>query len=285
MKQIGLAILNYESTNRRFPYAYTPNFGGKFKPGPCPPIADTSDPPNKLHNHNVLSFILPYIEQKALFDQIDFSRNWDDWQATGGRTPNNKVVKVDIPDFVCPSAPARINTAASDYAVLAFINEAPYCTQEAAGLATTKRDVTSLKGLLDEVPVAIRNVTDGLSKTFMFFEDAGRPLIFVKGNERSDLELKPGVITGLYSDTGAASGAEWANKGQYFGWGNEPASYGCGLTTVMNCTNDNDVYGFHPGGCVFLYGDGAANFVSESIDFDTYVSLITRAAGDIARQL
>ena len=38
---------------------------------------------------------------------------------------------------------------------------------------------------------------------------------------------------------------------------------------------------FHPGGAMFLYGDGSVHFHSESMNPETFVSLFTRAGGDI----
>jgi hypothetical protein len=185
-------------------------------------------------------------------------------------------VKANIPDFVCPSAPGRTDGYVSDYAVLIFIDEGNYCGAQTSGLASTKRDTATLTGLLADTPRPTRKVTDGLSKTLMFFEDAGRPIYFERGAETA-LGDVPGTLTGLYSAGSIAP--EWSNPGQYFGWGNSD----CGLTTVMNCSNHNEVYSFHPGGCVFLVGDGSADFLSENIDFDTYISLVTPAADDIPK--
>src|SRR5882757_3458559 len=53
LKQIGLGFHNYESANGVFPPMYT----------------DTAYP--KAPDHFCLTFILPYIEQDALFRQID----------------------------------------------------------------------------------------------------------------------------------------------------------------------------------------------------------------------
>jgi prepilin-type N-terminal cleavage/methylation domain-containing protein/prepilin-type processing-associated H-X9-DG protein len=283
LKQIGLAILNYENSNRVLPLAYTPSYGGgKYKPGNCPAVAAASVPSNNLPSHNVLSFILRFMEQQALYDQIDFKRPWNDYPGLAGRTPNYKVVKVDIPDFICPSAPARVNAWASDYAVCTFLDPPSYCNSELSGLATTKRDPSQLQGLLDDVPIAIRKVTDGMSKTFMFFEDGGRPLYYIKGALQPPIDT-PSPITGLYKESGSGAIApEWANHGQYYGWGNGSE---CGVTTVMNCTNNNETYSFHPGGCNFLFGDGSVSFLTEDVDFDTFVSLFTRSAGDIPARL
>ena len=262
IKQIGLAVLNYESAKKTLPLAYTPNYTGGIYHGPCPlGTAVTGNPSNNLKNHNVISFILPYMEQQSLYDQIDFKYDWNSAVGAVGRTPNATVVKVDIPDLICPTAPTRPDAYASDYALCTAILEGPYCTQEAAGLATTKRSKDKLHGLLDDVPVQLRKVTDGLSKTFMFFEDSARPLTYQKGAEV----------------TGATTGSQWADPKQYFVWGNSS----CGLTSVMNCTNDNEIYSFHPGGCIFVFGDGSAAFITDSLDFETFVSLFTRAADDV----
>ncbi len=278
MKQLGLAILNYESSNRVLPLAYTPNYTGQKYAGSCPLKPGLpGNPSNKIPAQNVLSFILPYMEQQSLYDQIDFGRSWDSLTGATGRTPNFRVVKANIADFVCPSAPGRTDLYVSDYAVLAFINEAGYCGAELSGLAATKRDTSTLTGLLDDTPISIRKVTDGLSKTLMLFEDAGRPIYFERGAE-TPLGEAVGPLTQLYNTGGMAP--EWANPGQYFGYGNTSTT-GCGLTTIMNCTNHNEVYSFHPGGCVFLYGDGGAGFISENMDVDTYISLVTRDANDV----
>ena len=58
MRQISLAICNYESANEHFPPAY---------------IADEDG--NPMHSWRVL--ILPYLGEEALFEQYDFDEPWD----------------------------------------------------------------------------------------------------------------------------------------------------------------------------------------------------------------
>ena len=55
----------------------------------------------------------------------------------------------------------------------------------------------------------------------------------------------------------------------------------CNGEQLMNCNNLNEIYSFHPGGCNFLYGDGAVRFHPEDIDPEVFVSLFTMAAGDV----
>lgn len=59
LKQISLALHNYEETYRSFPPAWTVDENG-----------------NRLHSWRTM--ILPYLEQKPLYDSIDLSKPWDD---------------------------------------------------------------------------------------------------------------------------------------------------------------------------------------------------------------
>ena len=74
------------------------------------------------------------------------------------------------------------------------------------------------------------------------------------------------------------TGAEWSNRAAEF-W----IHLLCGGSPIINCTNNNEIYSFHPGGANFLYGDGSVHFHPETIDSETLVSLFTRAAGDAIR--
>ncbi|QDT71207.1 DUF1559 family PulG-like putative transporter [Lacipirellula limnantheis] len=72
LKQILLGLSNYESANGAFPPAY---------------VADAEGKP--MHSWRVL--ILPYMEQKQLYDQYDFDEPWDG--------PNNRKLWDQIPYF------------------------------------------------------------------------------------------------------------------------------------------------------------------------------------------
>lgn len=78
LKQIGLALHNYHDVYGALPPAYTVDAEGK-----------------PLHSWRTL--ILPFIEQKRLYDGIDLSKPWDD-------PVNAKAYATNIPVFQCPSA-------------------------------------------------------------------------------------------------------------------------------------------------------------------------------------
>lgn len=79
MKQLAMSLLNYESDHGRFPPAY---------------IADAAGRP--MHSWRVL--ILPYLDNKVLYDRYDFEEPWD--------SPNNKRLVTNAslyPYFECPT--------------------------------------------------------------------------------------------------------------------------------------------------------------------------------------
>jgi type II secretory pathway pseudopilin PulG len=78
LKQIALALHNYESDYHALPPAYTVDADGK-----------------PLHSWRTL--ILPYLEQKSLYEKIDLSRPWDD-------PANKEAFKTEVAAYVCPSA-------------------------------------------------------------------------------------------------------------------------------------------------------------------------------------
>ena len=75
MRQLNLALLNYESTHSQYPEA------SKLVQG---------------HRHSWRLAILPFIEQQNLYSKYDFSKSWDSAQ-------NMPLAKIVIDGMTCPS--------------------------------------------------------------------------------------------------------------------------------------------------------------------------------------
>jgi type II secretory pathway pseudopilin PulG len=84
LKQIALALNNYEQAHKAFPPAYTVDANGR-----------------PLHSWRTL--ILPYLEQAALYQTIDLSKPWND-------PVNAKALETEVPVFHCPVEAGRRNT-------------------------------------------------------------------------------------------------------------------------------------------------------------------------------
>jgi prepilin-type processing-associated H-X9-DG protein len=124
LKQIALACLNYESANGAYPPAALTGEGGK-----------------PLLSWRVA--ILPYIDQKPLYDKFHLDEPWD--------SPHNRQLLPYMPrTYLCPSRP----------------------DSGAAAVSSTSYRVFSGKGTLFEPGHAARmaEVTDGTSNTLMVVE-------------------------------------------------------------------------------------------------------------------
>ena len=156
MKQIGLAMHNYHSVHNCFPPAYIPDENG-----------------NPKHSWRVL--ILPYMEEKALYDQYNFDEPWD--------SPANQQLADMMPKvYNCPS------DAFSDPA-----SETSYLMVTGAG--------TVGEG---STPTKIAQIKDGTSNTIMVVEASGRGVNWLEPRDwdtsRGDFSVNEGMGTGIESE-------------------------------------------------------------------------------------
>jgi prepilin-type N-terminal cleavage/methylation domain-containing protein/prepilin-type processing-associated H-X9-DG protein len=238
LKQISLGILNYESATKWFPAAYNNNDNGYRRPA-----------------HNFVQFILPYVEQQAIYDLIDFKKNWN-------LLANKRAVENDLPMFICPSTPGERRWM-SDYGTCELIDPSAY-NPLISGRHITQR--TEWWSILRRDTIRGSTVKDGLSNSFLLFEDAGRPEIW-RGRELIPPKTPNDLVTG----------ARWADDDNYF-WIHDV----CNVTSMFNCNNNNEIYAFHTNGANFAFGDGSVRFFTPSINPEAFVSLFTCAAGDSA---
>lgn len=285
MKQIGLASLNHESTYKRLPPSLFVNIG--LPPG------STGQPgapyPAIVHCWSI--YLLPYMEQNAIYSAYDQKFPWFSSPSLVPGSPNNQAaLKNVIPGFICPSSPGgaerRISGtfsfgatfpfqdfAATDYATCSSINTNSI-TFFGYASGTTQNDLFSalgpeIKGA-GAVPVlafpprlanSIAFITDGTSSTILMCESAGRPDFYIGNKKNASKYLKDG------------------------GWGHHENDYGLdgavsGSTTspgncVINCHNDNETYSFHTGGATHGLTDGSVRFISAGVSPQIYAALIT----------
>jgi prepilin-type N-terminal cleavage/methylation domain-containing protein/prepilin-type processing-associated H-X9-DG protein len=304
MKQIGLALLNFESSRKVLPYAITPNdTKTATKTGLCAGTAVALPPTNGLMHHTAMTFILPYLENQTVYDQMDRKLNWYDTTNNAKGYKNITVAGADLQEYLCPSAEGRPGTFTTDYIPIIDIDAARYC---ADADTTPKRDLSRLGGLLSaDVQNPIRKVADGMSKTMMFFESAGRPNVYDKSKTllgvMTDSAFGPHAAPGAATAT-LSSNYQWADGGSKSPDGQDGTvgvlgldNPNCGLTKIINCSNYKynapsgttpdralSPFSFHSGGVNIVFGDGAVALIQETIDTDTFISLFTRNGGDIS---
>ncbi len=281
LKQLGLALHNYEGTHRMFP----------------PSRINLSAPlPVFQQTWNVM--ILPFIEQSNLYTQYNFNRNWFD-------PINDPSTTVQLQAFVCPSTPstrplptsalysaitagARSDQPLWGYSDYGSINAVRNAFIVASGLPSI--GTKDAMGGLGRGPggTKISDITDGTSNTMLIAEDSGRPRQFI-GRQPGN---NPRVGNVAFGTPYVADGWGWADINGGFsvdgansaGLQNNTSSSGTPTivgTCSMNCTNDSEMYSFHIGGVQTLLADGSVRFISENIGGATLVGLITLQGGEV----
>ncbi len=302
LKQLGLAMHNYESSVGAFPPA---GQGTNFNP-PTPPartiFADGE--------WSCLARALQYLEQGNVYNALNF-----DLPYTHNSGANYTGCTSVVGAFLCPSAQREPGggRAAPDPALTALIPAfnlgfgvqdygAPCYTDldsqgRAGGLGSTavtpyRNNNTRDNGLLKAGKTAIAEITDGTSNTFMIAEDAGRDARYI-ANVKT-----PGTST-FPQDQQFDNGLPrrfwtWAEPDGAFGVSGginnkfrpsrEQSQYPAvaTATTVNNNAGNNDeIFSFHPGGANMLFGDGSVRFMKETTAILVIRSLVTPAGGEV----
>lgn len=257
LKQIGLALLNYEGQWGMFPTS--------TRPSPAQPNQKQAA---------ALARLLPFIDQRALFDQYDFRVNWFEG-------PNPTLILTQLPAFRCPSTPDgnRLDTKPITVGPLSFSGPracADYGALEGVGslLTGTGRVDPQSEGSpgvlqFNFTQCRIADIRDGTSSTLAIAEDAGRPVWYIRGR----LAPLPTVLPG----------GGWADDEQDFflhGAQDDPLASAPGPCAV-NCHNDGEIYSFHTGIANTLFADGHAKFLSASTDIRIVARLITPRSHEI----
>jgi prepilin-type N-terminal cleavage/methylation domain-containing protein/prepilin-type processing-associated H-X9-DG protein len=317
LKQIGLACHNYESTYSHFPADEL----DLAQPDPNV-IAAVQGTGNATLGHSVFTQILPFIEQDNLYRQIDITKSLFNPvnlppcanPAYGG---NNTAFSTVIKTFLCPSCPAPpvlnyynalfgppgwgVNPTcdpnppdtewaradygplpgAHDFVVQTFCPASYWQNQQALGGETgTITFVQGNKGWR-----RIGDVTDGLSNTMIFGEDAGRPVGYNRRHASFSADYGDGVgnvpVDGVINPVGGGGGA-WGDPFTFYHMAGAAAddSGRRNGPCMVNCTSDNEMFSFHPGGVNVLFGDGSVHFLKDSDGPPIVIGLMTRTGGE-----
>ncbi len=153
LKQIGLALANYEQAQKVLPPGYISNFdaqGNDTGPG-----------------WGWASMILPQFEQSPLFNSINFGQAIE--------VPSNLSARLTtINSFLCPSdpSPALFWAASRDLSTGALIaNICQLAPSDYVGVCGLSEPGPDCEGIFfRDSLVALRDVTDGLSQTIFVGE-------------------------------------------------------------------------------------------------------------------
>jgi prepilin-type N-terminal cleavage/methylation domain-containing protein/prepilin-type processing-associated H-X9-DG protein len=245
LKQIGLALLNYESSHKVFPAGYISQVD--------------SDGNDTGPGWGWAALILPQIEEGSLFNQVHLDLPIED--------VSNKSARVtQIPGYFCPTEDYRHIWIAkrADGSPICDVAESNYV----GVFGTTEPGVDGDGLFFRNSKVATRDITDGTSKTLAVGERTHQLGQATWVGSVTNATLHP------EDENTQAQGVAEQGAGMILGHVGEGVGPGAVGEDV------NQFYSLHGAGTNFLFADGHVNFLHTDMDYATYVALATRAGGE-----
>jgi prepilin-type N-terminal cleavage/methylation domain-containing protein/prepilin-type processing-associated H-X9-DG protein len=130
--------------------------------------------------------------------------------------------------------------------------------------------------------IRMASITDGTSNTIMVSECGSKPIGYNGFRQIYRSEVNGLPVDGVIEPVSSGGGA-WADHFTYSSLaGAQGRQNGIrGGTCMVNCTSNNEIYAFHPGGANALFVDGSVHFIKDVASVPLIASLVTRAGGEI----
>lgn len=299
LKQMGLGIATFESTNRGLPRA------GEFI------FTWVDGTLRKTQDYqSMFTCLLPFMEQTNNFNAYNIALRHNE-------PANTTASGISFALFLCPTnslletrndGTDRQGFGVDDYAPCPYTDIKPDGTEKGGDLfllpggtmgspypnslmtefqssdgavAPTKTiHLDPSKGRIDPAYglASISSVSDGTSNCWAVYEDSGRSEKYL---EVSGGYLDPFTGTSRrYWRWAEPDGASGVSRGI----NNNKTPKGGPITcpwNVHDCGPNNESFSFHPGGCNFLFLDGGVRFLRETTNTIIVRSLVTRAGGEV----
>ncbi len=293
LKQIGLALHNYEGTYGKLPDAcFTAVSGapGLFGSG--------------TYDHDGFGWLcmaLPYVEQAAVYQRINPQGHpgiFENPAVTAAHygagvtfVPGGNTI---IPGYRCPSStlpaviPANWQIPGSGALGAGSVpNAKPYSVGYSVTdyKAAAHSNLSDFDGLMKKSweggAAKFRDITDGLSNTMMAGESS-----YASAGNVSGTTAGPGARATTaptsFQDMPAWIGSLGSDEVvRINGRVNSPINARTNPNKMYLANNDDNAFSYHTGGAQFLLADGSVRFVSENVDMPTYSALFSMNGGEV----
>jgi prepilin-type N-terminal cleavage/methylation domain-containing protein/prepilin-type processing-associated H-X9-DG protein len=293
LKQIGLAVHAYHDAKKRLPPSGTADF---------PPFGTG----NAGWGSSWLVFILPYVEQTALYSRFTFTgtsgwgNNVNYTTANGAKISIYRCPSSTLPDWSF-SNPMTLSpgimrptyvglSGAVNGAIPGYTETRLNTPGGAAGCCSG--GIIAGSGILvpgNSTTLQLSSITDGTSNTMMASEQSDM-LFTVNGGKVDWHSGRFGFLLGWRTATTPPAVGNGGDQrtfqtttvryliNQKAGWPNSPGN--CATTGVCDNTGSNiPLNSTHEGGVNALLGDGSVRFVSDSLPLAVLGRLATRDDG------
>ncbi|MBA2112994.1 DUF1559 domain-containing protein [Bremerella alba] len=286
LKQLGLAMHNYHDTFLKMPF----NAARIGTAGSAP---------------SFFVRLLPFVEQGAAFDQLDFSGFNDGTFIADNIATGDVLLNLRVDGLYCPSSP--LPEVDSDIQLTGYV-----------GISGTKQKWNPATSVLENInsnaqqyngivvasgdgsnAINMSAMTDGTSNTMMisecsnYFYDAAR----VKQNATVRTSYGSGGVEGgawnglgITTTNGSSTAAQNVTTINLLG---NTSPYTGGINSPVQTSGSQPTNGFqagacsiplsspHPGGVLTVMGDGSCQFISETVAGQVLVSLANRQDGQV----
>jgi prepilin-type N-terminal cleavage/methylation domain-containing protein/prepilin-type processing-associated H-X9-DG protein len=290
LKQLGLALHNYNDTAGRFPMAVTWGVKNGATWGP--------------HHHTWLTRVLPYIDQAPLYNQFNF--NVSAWNNVG--TPNNRaLIANQIGALRCPSETGAGDPpgATKGVAITSYSAAEGYdWWQRSPGGAGPETDGIYKGGIFTcNVSSKISDISDGTSNTVMVGEATapgfdGAPInTSGLGRVSSTNPFLRSAFIGATFTAAVSYGTDHTDgsvkvqpdgsaiSGWFVYGGSTQDKPYMFPPTFQSAYGINGAWpsagSLHTGGAHVTMADGSVRFVSQNIDWTTWNNLCSRASNEV----
>ncbi len=264
LKNIGLAIMNYESANRRLPQ------GRAGCDNTLSPPCDKDPFDSRRTGASAFVTILPQLEEQSLYDQFDLDGSTDTsvkagiWLASGSGSWRNlakdKAMNARPASYVCPTSatePVSRHLKYADREYIPATGDYAFCAghwgAEQLGVSTRPIKTENSGMFLYKTVVRMKHIRDGTSKTYAVGET-------VEGH----LPRTSNMWTYFYRHADSMRTTERSLN-------TPPAD-----TVNANGDKLNGTFGSkHVGGAFFCFGDAHVDFVSDDISEENYLMAST----------
>ena len=303
LKQLGLAVHNYESANGTFPIAGQ----GSLYQGVSVPDTMYTD------GTGAHARALQYLEGGTVFNSINFNFDYNHLSGV-----NYTAYSTVVNTFICPSsvregsagrdqtgdpngAPfenAGPGYGVNDYGFTTYVDIDPQGRTGQTGatpIVPFRNRPSRIDGILHHPVGTIAATRDGLSGTILAIEDAGRDARFVSERPESYVSpLQPNVSRPVPQGqrrawrwgeaNGVGLGVSGAPNNKFrpmCAQGPYPQAGNPAFGTTSQAGANQEPFSFHPGGVNALFGDGSVKFLKESINVVVFRSIISAAGGEV----
>jgi prepilin-type N-terminal cleavage/methylation domain-containing protein/prepilin-type processing-associated H-X9-DG protein len=253
LKQLGLAMHNYNDTNNYLPGNLRPAAAGTIR------VRWTT-------------YLLPFFEQDNIYKIYNQNVNWSDLS-------NAQAVVIPLKVMQCPSS---LSNGKFDASPDNGWTDTRYAVGDYAGIYyATYTNTTTFgnPGILSKTDqVRLTDVTDGLSNTIHLTESAAKPDRYVQGKLVQAASSSTRINGGGWCRPASDITAPEANSAINVTNGFQISGY---PDAKYNTDPTGQIYSFHSSGVNALFGDGSVKFLRSTIDWTTLQALITRSGGEV----